>query len=137
MLIHVTNITRDILGYKNNTIVFFSAQGMSKHSSTPVWAKLNGKNLISKLRSLQRHTTFKFDKFYLNTKLNKREFRLPCKNNASAWRMFSVSKFKGICFIFERCFSRAGMNNRTRDVVCTLARADSALSYLLWSGIFL
>ena len=43
MLIHVTNITRDILGYKNNTIVFFSTQGMSKHLSTPVWAKLNGK----------------------------------------------------------------------------------------------
>ena len=43
MLIHVTNITRDILGYKNNTVVFFSTQGMSKHSSTPVWAKLNGK----------------------------------------------------------------------------------------------
>ena len=33
---HVTNITRDILGYKNNTIVFFSTQRMSKHSSTPV-----------------------------------------------------------------------------------------------------
>ena len=43
MLIHVTNITRDLLGYKNNTIVFFSTQGMSKHSSNPVWAKLNGK----------------------------------------------------------------------------------------------
>ena len=27
------------------------------------------------------------------------------------------------------------MNNRTRDVVCTLARADSALSYLLWSDL--
>jgi hypothetical protein len=27
------------------------------------------------------------------------------------------------------------MNNRTRDVVWTLARADSALSYLLWSGL--
>jgi hypothetical protein len=27
------------------------------------------------------------------------------------------------------------MNNRTRDVVCTLALADSALSYLLWSGL--
>ena len=26
------------------------------------------------------------------------------------------------------------MNNRTRDVVCT-ARADSAVSYLLWSGL--
>ena len=35
MLIHVTNVTRYILGYKNNTIVFFSAQGMSKHSSPP------------------------------------------------------------------------------------------------------
>ena len=43
MLIHVTNITRDILGYNNNTIVFFSIQGTSKHSSTPVWAKLYGK----------------------------------------------------------------------------------------------
>ena len=42
MLIQVTNITRDILGYKNNAIVFFSSQGTSKHSSTPVWAKLNG-----------------------------------------------------------------------------------------------
>ena len=31
MLIYVTNITRDILGYKNNTIVFFSTQGMSTH----------------------------------------------------------------------------------------------------------
>ena len=27
------------------------------------------------------------------------------------------------------------MNNRTRGVVCTLAHADSALSYLLWSGL--
>ena len=49
--------------------------------------------------------------------------------------MFPVSKFKGICFTFKRCFSRAGMNNRTRDVFCTLARADSALSYLLLSGL--
>ena len=46
------NITRDVLGYKNNTIVFFSTQGMNKDSSTPVWAKLNEKNLISKIRSL-------------------------------------------------------------------------------------
>ena len=43
MLIYVTNITRDVLGYKNNTIVFFSTQGMSKHLSTPVWGKLYGK----------------------------------------------------------------------------------------------
>ena len=27
------------------------------------------------------------------------------------------------------------MDNRTREVVCTLGRADSALSYLLWSGL--
>ena len=29
----------------NNIIVFFSIQGMSKHSSTHVWAKLNGKKI--------------------------------------------------------------------------------------------
>ena len=84
MIIHITNITHDILGYKNNTIVSFSTQGMSKHSSTPVWAKLNGKKSDFETQRLQGHTTLtkaslcKFNKFYPNTKLNKREFRPPC-----------------------------------------------------------
>ena len=49
----------------------------------------------------------------------------------------SSFKTKGISFKFQRCFSRAGVDNRTRDVVCALAlaRADFALSYLLWSGL--
>ena len=38
---------------------------------------------------------------------------------------------KGICFTFQQCFSRAGMNNRTRVVVC---RLRPQLSSLVWSG---
>ena len=35
---------------------------------------------------------------------------------------------------FQLCASSAGMDTRQRNVVCTLTRADSALSELLWSG---
>ena len=34
MLIHVTNITRDILGYENNKIVFFSTSALSLGTRT-------------------------------------------------------------------------------------------------------
>ena len=35
----------------------------------------------------------------------------------------------------QRCASSAGLDTRQRDVFCTLACADSALSELLWSGL--
>ena len=45
-----------------------------------------------------------------------------------------VSKFIGNYFKFRRCTSSTGMDNRMRDVIWMLARADSALSELLvWS----
>ena len=47
---------------------------------------------------------------------------------------FPVSKFLGVCFTFQQCFSRAGMDNRMRDVICMLARTDYLLSNLLWSS---
>ena len=104
MLIHVTDITR---GYKNNTIVFFSAQRMSKHSSTPYelsstekiwfrnsevcrdirhWPKLLYLNSIN-FTPIQSWIGESFDNLAQTT-----------------LALGAVSKFKGICFTFERCF---------------------------------
>ena len=62
MLIKFTNITCDIRGYKNNTIVFLPTQGMSKHSSTPVRAKLNGKE--SDFESQKSAETYDIDQSF-------------------------------------------------------------------------
>ena len=62
MLIHVTNITRDILGYKNNTIVFFSTQGMSKHSSTPY--ELSSTEKKSFFETQKSAETYEFDQSF-------------------------------------------------------------------------
>ena len=78
-------------------------------------------------------TRFSSDYSGYNTKFKKQEFLAKTTLALGAYCQFK--NLKGICFTFNQRFSRAGMNNRTRDVVCTLVRADSTLSHLLWSGL--
>ena len=102
---------------------------LRKYSTKPAWAELNGWKYEFELKKSVEDLWLWPKLFYLTSiiKFEEQGFRSPCKTNASALRKFPVSKFIGICFPFQRCFARAGMDNRTRGVVCWNFRSDLVL----------